>query len=308
MTEYDLDRLNDELEKKQNRLDEIIEEIEKLEDLRDEWYITPEQFFAITYRIRELEQEKEHTEGDIEEIERLIERVERDLERAEEIENLRELNRRIEDLKDEQEEKIKEIRETLEEAEEEKDSSKISGLIGLIGTIAGFCAGGIGGIIAAVASFGGGGWGVYSGLEDAADELEKAEELQQELAAIIDETEELQGICDRLADELARISECVVCRLKYPTDEMVEFVGGGFICGECQDGECDICGVGYSTAVGGATVFKLTATSDCDKCSGNEGFYRTQPDLESLNHPNCQCDVEEMELCPKCFSEIDFTE
>jgi len=304
--EYDLDKLNDKLEKKQNRLDEIIEEIEKLEDLLDEWYITPEQFLAITYRIRELEREKEDTEEDIEEIERLIEKVERDLERAEEIENLRELNRRIEDLKDEQEEKLEEIRETLEEAEEEKDSAKISGLIGLLGTIAGICAGGIGGIIAAVASLGGGGWGIYSGLEDAADELEKAEELQQELAAIIDETEGIQEICDRLADELAELSKCVVCGVKYPTDEMVEFVDGGFICEDCQDGKCDLCGVGYSTAVGGTSVVKVTVTSDCDVCTSNEGFYREQPDLESLNHPNCQCDVEEMELCPKCLSEIDF--
>jgi len=87
---------------------------------------------------------------------------------------------------------------------------------------------------------------------------------------------------------------------------MVEFVGGGFICGECQDGECDICSVGYSTAVGGTSVVKVTAISDCNVCTSNEGFYREQPDLESLNHPNCQCDVEEMELCPKCLSEIGF--
>jgi len=303
LTEHDLDRLNDELEKKQNRLDEIIEEIEKFEDLLDEWYITPEQFFAITYRIRELEREKEHIEEDIEEINRLIEKVGRDLERAEEIEDLETLKQRMEELKVEMEEKIKDIENKLDEAEENLDSAQREMIKGLIGALVL-----IKSLPAVIYSLGMGAWEAYENIKETRDILEEVENLQLELTALGDEADGLIDRCNEFLDELAELSECVVCGSRYPTDEMVEFVGGGFICEECKDGECDICGVGYSTAVGGTTVFKVTATSNCDICSGNEGFYKEQPDLESLNHPNCQCDVEEMELCPKCLSEIDFTE
>jgi len=300
---HDLNGLNNELEKKQNRLDEIIEEIEEFENLLSKWYITPEQFFGITYLIRESEQKKEHTEEDIEKIERLIEKVERDLEQAEEIGDLETLGQRMGEVKVEMEGKIKDIENKLGDAEENLDSAQREMIKGLIGALVS-----IKSLPAGIYFLGVGAWEAYIEIKKVRDILEEVEDLQLELTALGDEADGLIDRCNQLLDELAEVSECVVCRLKYPTDEMVEFVGGGFICGECQDGECDICGVGYSTAVGGATVFKLTATSDCDKCSGNEGFYRTQPDLESLNHPNCQCDVEEMELCPKCFSEIDFTE
>ncbi|MBA7597748.1 hypothetical protein ES703_04754 [subsurface metagenome] len=299
---HDLNGLNNELEKKQNRLDEIIEGIEEFENLLSKWYITPEQFFAITYRIRELEREKEDiVEEDIEEINRLIEKVERDLEQAEEIEDLETLGQRMGKLKVEMEGKIEDIENKLGDAEENLDSAQRELIKGLIGALVS-----IKSLLASIYFLGVGAWEAYIEIKKVRDILEEVEDLQLELTALGDEADGLIDRCNQLLDELVEVSECVVCGLKYPTDEMVEFVGGGFICGECQDGECDICSVGYSTAVGGTSVVKVTAISDCNVCTSNEGFYREQPDLESLNHPNCQCDVEEMELCPKCLSEIGF--
>ena len=133
---HDLNGLNNELEKKQNRLDEIIEGIEEFENLLSKWYITPEQFFAITYRIRELEREKEDiVEEDIEEINRLIEKVERDLEQAEEIEDLETLGQRMGKLKVEMEGKIEDIENKLGDAEENLDSAQRELIKGLIGAL-----------------------------------------------------------------------------------------------------------------------------------------------------------------------------
>lgn len=304
---HSLGELNSQLKQKEDRSKAIVDEIAKAENLiRSMGMNAPIGVCFVTkWHIRNLEKEKEEVEEDIERINRLIFEVERKLERyREEFDNLKKLNNEMTSLRNQQQTKIGEVYDAIDEAGEDLSNAKANALGGIILGIIGACTGGIA-TLGGIAVVGMQAWIVDDFIEDADDELQKAENLKQDFCALKDQAEGLQAIIDEFKEKTLR--PCTVCKSKYPIDEMVEFVGGGYICEECQDGECDRCGMGYSTEIGGTPVFEVNAgSSDCEICQENEGFYHNEPDLESLNHYGCQCSVEEMELCPKCLSKIDF--